>query len=79
MSRVRNAAIGVADAYVRFEREASRLQRTLGDARAAGTPEPDLIRAIQSAANGRADRAKALTTVFDRIRARGDFPLEGQR
>lgn len=76
MSRVRNAATGLADTYIRFDRYVSRLQRMLDDARAAGISEDDLVRAVQLAGSGRPDRTKALNEVFDRIRAHGDFPLE---
>jgi transcriptional/translational regulatory protein YebC/TACO1 len=56
-----------------------RLQRALGDARAAGVSEDGIVRMVQAACTGRPDRAKAMDLVFEGIAAHGDFPLEGQR
>ena len=78
-SRICNAAIGVADAVIRYQREVSRLSRALGDGRAAGLTQDEIARAASRAGRGRQDRAKALGAVFEGISAHGDFPLEGQR
>lgn len=73
-ARVTSAAIGVADAYTRFQREMARLQRSIADAHTEGLHDTDVLAAVRTAARGRADRAEALQTIVERQRLHDPGP-----
>lgn len=66
-ARITSAAIGVADAFVRFQREMRRLHRAVEDGQADGLDAAAILAAIRHAGRGRDDRQQALTQIVERL------------
>lgn len=71
LSRVQQAAISVADAFTRFERDFARLQRAMLEAREEGADDGHIAGSINLAGRGRVDRQDALRQVVDRLARQG--------